>query len=359
MRGLYVHLPFCNNKCPYCHFYSETAFDESVIKNYFEACLKELDSVAVKSFDTIYFGGGTPSVVHPALLADFIDRILKKIIFSNKEFTMEANPESVSDDFIKFVNSSPVTRISLGVQSFDDGVLNLLGRIHSAKKGRDAVEKIKKTKADLNLDMIFDIPGVRNETILKTAEAIAGFEPQHVSAYSYSADDRNYLTGFDTDNTLFFDIENFFNSKNILKYETSNFASPGKQSEHNKIYWAGDEYIGIGASAHSMIYSENFERIRYSRKNNIYEYISNPESYDIYEKLDLETTIKESVIIGLRMTDGINLDKIEKSFGKINKNLINIINSFIDRGMLQCNGKNLQTTSRGASVLDALSLSLW
>lgn len=359
MRGLYIHLPFCNSKCPYCHFYSETDFDEHVIKKYFEACLIDLDSVVIKSFDTIYFGGGTPSAVPASLLQNFIEQILKKIQFSNKEFTIEANPESVSDDFITFINNSPITRVSLGVQSFDNNVLKLLGRIHSAKNGQDAAKKLKKTKASLNLDMIFDIPSIKKETIMETAEIIAGFEPDHVSAYSYSAEDRNYLAGFNMDDTLFFDIENFFNSKNILKYETSNFARTGKQSEHNKIYWTGDEYIGVGTSAHSMIYSENFERIRYSRKTDINEYITNPESFDIYEKLDAQTSIKESVTIGLRMTDGINLDKIEKNFGKINKNLINMINSFIDKGMLQCNGKNLQTTARGASVLDALSLSLW
>lgn len=359
MRGLYVHIPFCKSKCPYCHFYSETSFLPHDIGEYFKACLKDAEHITNKSFDTLYLGGGTPSAIPAQMLAKFIEDLLHTIRFSGAEFTVEANPESVTEDFLSFIKDSPVTRVSLGVQSFDDAALRLLGRIHKASHAEKACINIKKTGVDLNTDMIFDIPSVNPEIIINTAQTIVNIDPSHVSAYSYSAEDRNYLSGFDTDKTLFFEIENFFKKNGYSKYETSNFSQKGKESLHNKIYWNGGEYIGVGASAHSMIYNEAGCRIRYSRSADIKMYIKNPQSYDIYEKLPMNEAAKETILTALRTADGADFDNIEKMFGKIDKNLVNNIDRFVKLGMLQWEGKCLKTTSKGAAVLDSLSASLW
>lgn len=359
MRGLYVHIPFCKSKCPYCHFYSETSFNTQDIAEYFDSCLKDAANIENKSFDTIYLGGGTPSVIPARLLSKFIEDLLYTVRFGGAEFSVEANPESVTEDFLSFIKDSPVTRVSLGVQSFDDGALSLLGRIHKARDAEKACVNIKKTGADLNTDMIFDIPSVSPEIIINTAQTIISLDPSHVSAYSYSPEDRNYLNGFDSDKTMFFEIENFFQKNGFYKYETSNFSKKGKESLHNKIYWNGGEYIGIGASAHSMIYNDDGVRNRYSRPSDIKKYIENPQSYDIYEILSMNDAAKETVLTALRTSDGADFENIEKMFGKIDKNLVNNIDRFVKLGMLEWEGKCLKTTSKGAAVLDSLSASLW
>lgn len=358
MRGLYVHIPFCKSKCPYCHFYSSTNGLDSA-EACFKGCLQDIRAIKDKSFDTLYFGGGTPSAIPPMLLEKFIKEILSLVCFSGREFTIEANPESVDDEFIAFLKNSPITRVSLGVQSFDDTVLALLGRIHSGERAEKASVAIKKVGVDLNMDMIFDIPGVSHETIKSTAKKFLSINPDHISAYSYSSQDRDYLTGFDTDQTMFFEIEKLFTDNGFEKYETSNFSKKGSESLHNKIYWNGGEYLGVGPSAHSMIYDAFGCRIRYSRPASIDEYTKNPLDYDIYEKLDKQTAAKETIITALRTSFGADLEKIEKMFGKIDKNLINNIDRFVNLEMLKWEGKCLKTTSQGAAVLDSLSASLW
>lgn len=359
MRGLYIHVPFCKSKCPYCHFYSETFFNVETVKKYFNACIEDIRGAADKFFDTVYIGGGTPSVIPAKALNGFVASLLKEISFGGREFTVEANPDSISEDFISFLKDSAVNRVSLGVQSFDDKTLKLLGRIHSAEDAYNAALKLKKTGKILNMDMIYDIPGIKAERFKETAATIADLFPEHVSAYSYSPEDRNYLEGFDEDETLFFYMENFFEKAGLMKYETSNFARAGKKSLHNSIYWAGEEYIGIGCASHSMLYAENGERIRYSRPADIKQYIENPASFDILERLDKATAAKETLITGLRTAEGVNIDLLEKRFGKLCKNLIDCINLLVENGMLKWKVKNILTSKKGASLLESLSSRLW
>ena len=134
MRGLYIHIPFCNSLCPYCSFYSEKNIDESIKKKYINALIAEIASFDNKQLDTVYIGGGTPSSLHYKLLDKLVDNIIKLIDYKGAEWTIEANPESTDSNFLSLIKSSPVSRVSLGVESFDDDVLKLLGRLHSAEK---------------------------------------------------------------------------------------------------------------------------------------------------------------------------------------------------------------------------------
>lgn len=359
MVGLYVHIPFCNAKCPYCSFYSEIYKDKNLMELYFEACIRSLKTINKKTFNTIYFGGGTPSSIPVDILSKFTEQLLNSINFIGDEFSIEANPESVTDDFLHYIKEYNISRISLGVQSLDDKTLKLLGRIHSSKKAINVIEKIMKLNTSLNTDMIFDIPYTNKSTILNTAKILCQFRHSHISAYSYTPDDREYLYGFNSDDTQYEEIEEILESFNYNKYEISNFSQKNKESKHNIIYWNSDEYIGIGASAHSMIYNENGKRQRYSYISDVNEYIKNPLKYDYFEELDNETSFKESVIIGLRMINGININKIEKMFGKIPTNLLNNINEYIRKGLLQWDLDYLKTTKRGQLVLESLSSALW
>ncbi len=358
MRGLYIHIPFCNNLCPYCSFYSEVINDGNIKKAYIAALIKELSYIENKSFNTIYIGGGTPSSLSPELLELLLQNIDNIIDYKGDEFTIEANPESLSNDFINIIKNSSISRVSLGVQSFDDNVLKLLGRIHSAIDAEKAAYKVLNINKDLNMDLIYDIPYVDNTLSIKSLEKIISINPSHISAYSYDANDTHYLEGFNTDETLFLEVEEICEKNGYYKYETSNFACPGKESKHNSLYWQSMEYIGAGTSAHSMVFLEKNKRKRYNHKDNIKEYIKNPLNICNIEIISEEDALMEDIIFGLRMKKGVNIENIEKKFGKINNNLLNKIEEHIKNGLLIRDGVWLKTTQRGSMGLEWLSCSL-
>lgn len=358
MRGLYIHIPFCKNLCPYCHFYSIVNDDISLQVRYVDALIEEAKSLDNKNYDTIYIGGGTPSALNINVLERLLKGIDDTVLYSGMEFSIEANPESVSDDFISLINNSRISRVSLGVQSLYDDVLKLLGRIHSAKQAEKAAYKILNINKDLNMDIIYDIPYTDNLKSIETLKRVIEINPCHISAYSYDAEDTGYLKGFDIDNTLFLDVEEICEKHGFYKYETSNFAKSGKESIHNSLYWQGEEYTGLGVSAHSMVYLHNNSRKRYSHSSNIENYITNPKVIENIEIISEKDALLEDIIFGLRMKKGVNLETLEKKFGKIDKNLLNKIEDNITKGLLMREGVWLKTTKRGSLGLEWVSCSL-
>ena len=359
MRGLYIHIPFCNSLCPYCNFYSEKNADDSIKEKYIDALTAEISSLDNKQFDTIYIGGGTPSSLHYRLLGKLIDNIIKFINYKGVEWTIEANPESTNNDFLSLIKSSPVSRVSLGVQSFDDNVLKLLGRLHTAAKAEQAAENILSAGKQLNMDMIYDIPYTDNQKSILTLNKIISIHPHHISAYSYDSADTLYLKdGVNDDETLFEEVEQICFENGYYKYETSNFSLPDMHSRHNCLYWQGEEYTGVGAAAHSMILLEENKRKRYNHGTSIEEYIKNPYNTCNQEIISAQDALLEDIIFGLRMKKGINLYNLEKKFGKINKSLLNKIETNINYGLLEKDGIWLKTTQKGSLVLESLSCSL-
>lgn len=359
MRGLYIHLPFCKTKCRYCGFYSVTDAGDSFIKRYLDHTIEDLKNAGVDKFNTLYIGGGTPSHIPKPMLDEFIKTVLDNIEFKYDEFTIEANPESVDDEFLKIIDKYRINRVSLGAQSFNDLTLELLSRIHSAENTVSAYHKLRSLDIDINLDVIYDIPHTSKESILVSIENVIALNPEHISAYSYSSEDTGYLEGiFDSDNSQFIEIEELLEKHDYMKYETSNFAKAGKVSKHNMIYWNMDEYIGIGASAASMIYLDG-KRIRYKKSCDIERYMSNYDLLDEYEELDSKTAIYETVVFGLRLKNGVSLDDTEKRFGKIDDNLIKSINDFSEKGFLEWKDGKIRATKQGSVLLDSLSSLLW
>ena len=359
MRGLYIHIPFCKSLCPYCSFYSEKNADESIKEKYVEALITEMSTLENKQFDTVYIGGGTPSFLHYRLLGKLVDNIIRLIDYKGVEWTIEANPESTDDNFLSLIKSSPVSRISLGVQSFDDDVLKLLCRLHNAAKAEQAAENILAAGKQLNIDMIYDIPYTDNKKSISTLNKIISIHPHHISAYSYDCADTLYLKdGVQDDDTIFEEVENICLDNGYYKYETSNFSLPDMHSRHNCLYWQGEEYTGIGSAAHSMVLLEENKRKRYNHKDNVEEYIKNPYNIDNQEIISAQDALLEDIIFGLRMKKGINLYNLEKKFGKIDKSLLNKIETNIQNGLLEKDGIWLKTTQRGSLVLESLSCSL-
>lgn len=358
MRGLYIHIPFCKSLCPYCHFYS---IDDSNIElqiRYVDALINEMQSLENKHFDTIYIGGGTPSALNISVLEKLLYAVDSNISYGGYEFSIEANPESVSDDFVSLIKESQISRVSLGVQSLYNDVLKLLGRIHSSHQAIMAADKILNINKDLNMDIIYDIPYTDNKKSIKTLEKIIKINPSHISAYSYDAEDTGYLKGFNNDDTLFLEVEELCEKNGFYKYETSNFAKIGKESIHNSLYWQGEEYIGLGVSAHSMVYLEKNSRKRYNHGNDIESYIASPNNVENVEIISSSDALLEDIIFGLRLKKGVNIEKLEKKFGKIDKNLLNKIEDNIKKGLLIREGVWLKTTERGSLGLEWVSCSL-
>ncbi len=364
VKGLYIHIPFCDTKCPYCSFYSYIEKDETIIDKYFNTLIKEIKSYSNLYFDSIYIGGGTPSSVNPKILDRFFNSLFKLIKFSGEEFTIEVNPGSFTKDFIDVIDIYNINRVSMGVQSLDNNVLKLLGRNHKVTDIYKSLELIDLDKYRLNLDMIYDIPTVEDNIIFDTLDDIVKINPSHISAYSYQHEDTGYLANsVDLDKTLFKDIENRLHENGYNKYEVSNFSKKSMESKHNMIYWNMNEYLGIGSSASSMYHNDSNIRVRYTNTADIDKYINGVENsdkvFDEYEELDIDKQISESLIFGLRLKNGIDLNDVESKYSKaISESVLKNINILITKGLLTCQKKRLVATERGTEVLDTLSLYL-
>jgi len=356
--GLYIHIPFCKSKCRYCGFYSD-CYDIEVQKQYIIALIDEMRRFDCLLVDTIYIGGGTPSV----LRVDEFEELLKNIysIFktSLNEFTVEMNPESVSVEKLKILKDYNVNRISLGVQSLSDKVLNFLGRIHSSKDAKKAIEDILNVGFSLNCDIIYDIPQVERTSYFNTIKELSKYPIEHISAYNYSFD-TEYLKEFkdkDTE-TCFLEVIELLESIGFKQYEISNFAKNGNFSRHNIKYWQMDDYIGVGISAHSMKNFENF-RLRSSNEGSIFDYINKKHKISKYE-VSLQECLIEDIIFGIRMVQGLKIECLKLKYGE------DSVNSLLEKVEFLWYDKFLEDdegviclTKKGQLFLDSVQQSFW
>ncbi|MCA1933748.1 MAG: radical SAM family heme chaperone HemW [Calditerrivibrio sp.] len=357
MPSLYIHIPFCKNKCRYCGFYSETI--ENYTEQYISAIFRDLDRSEYSQFETIYIGGGTPSVISE----DNLEKLLKKISEINKitplEFSFEANPESLTKGKIGILKDYGVSRISLGVQSLDDDVLKFLGRIHTSKDVFKVIEYINNCGIfQINCDLMYDIPRIEKDKVLSTLKELVKLPIHHVSAYNYSFD-TDFMKEFkDVDQkTLFYEVKGVLEDSGFHQYEISNFAKSGFHSKHNMKYWKMEEYIGIGISAHSMLY-DGKDRIRFANEGDILSFIKNEHSI-VKETIALEDQIIEDIVFGLRMNEGVNIISLsDKYFYNMDNFLKNMYNLF-QEGLLEIRGENLCLTNYGQLFLDYVQQYLW
>ncbi|PLX65879.1 MAG: hypothetical protein C0603_12960 [Denitrovibrio sp.] len=359
MKGLYVHLPFCKNKCLYCGFYSETdSYD--IQKEYFQALIADLKSREIKDYNTLYIGGGTPSSVDMNLLAGFLDMLSVLTKGNFAESTIEANPESISDDFLDLVHNYKFSRLSVGCQSTSDMVLKMLTRIHTSKDIFDSVELIRKKCPDtaLNLDMIYDIPGAAFEDTFSTLKDLIKLNPEHISAYTYSFD-TSYLEDKKDESTDFMIVRERLIDAGYNKYEISNFARSGHESLHNINYWQLGDYDGIGSSAWSLQNLPN-KRILKGKTDNIRDYIKDPLVYLATETTDNPQTIIEELVFGLRITDGVDLDKICVNIdAELKDKLYNALTELKKKDLVVWNGSKVALSNSGELLLDSVQSFLW
>ena len=305
--ALYIHIPFCAQKCAYCDFASWAGRD-AAREAYFAALESELDGWIARTgneFSTVFIGGGTPSLVEP----EYIVRIARKVRCG--EFSMEANPGTLTPEKLRAYREAGINRLSMGVQSFDDGLLRKIGRIHTAAQAEQAFFMARDAGFEnINLDLMYALPGQRVEQWRATLETAVRLGPEHISAYSLIIEDGTPISRWaepqddDTVNGMQRLCTAYLGENGYGRYEISNYAKPGRECAHNICYWVRGDYIGIGCAAHSL-----FEGARFANTSDLDEYISGVRTVE-HTRLDASDEAEETVMLGLRMTRGISIEDI-------------------------------------------------
>jgi oxygen-independent coproporphyrinogen-3 oxidase len=371
--GIYVHIPFCVKKCPYCDFYSIT--DLSLSSRYLRALTAEIQHFHSDylNFDTIYIGGGTPSVLSPDDISRILEAIFQRFhILKNPEITIEVNPGTVSLEQFKRYRQAGVNRLNIGIQSFQEKNLAFLERIHSAKEAKLAFERARRAGFDnIGMDLIYGLPEQSKENWLYDLEQAVQMRPDHLSCYMLTCESgtplhRNLQSGRyhplnDRMVRALFDLTmDYLKAHGYLHYEISNYArktgkdSPSRMSRHNLKYWTFAPYLGLGAGAHSFI-----EPQRSWNYSNVERYIRNLESgqppVEEAEVLSSEQLITEAVYLGFRTIRGIDLGEFKQKFGldflQVFKETINELEN---EGLLQKQPDHIALSRKGLAFLDSV-----
>lgn len=324
MNSIYIHIPFCQSRCIYCDFYSTTLGQDTMV-SYVEALEREMSLrrqyIKGTRVHTLYIGGGTPSLLPSHLLMELFDAIRRCFsLDEDAEVTIEANPDDVTPDWLKGLEGTPVNRISMGAQTFDDRLLAILRRRHNAQQVRDAVRLCKEAGIEnISLDLIYGLPGQTADSWQSDVEQALSLGIKHLSAYALSVEPgtpldsspyKEELEGsrYEELSRRMYDYLMSATAKaGLLHYEISNFALPGFHSRHNSCYWQGTPYLGLGAGAHSY----DGHRLRRANLPDIKAYIA--AKGDVpheTEELDDDTLYNEFIMTRLRTCGGIPLDEL-------------------------------------------------
>lgn len=370
MAGVYVHIPFCASRCSYCDFFSTLRLDE-VGHDYVEALIAEARlrkaELNGKPVKTLYMGGGTPSQLPLPLLARLIDG-LKATLDLNavQEFTLEANPDDVTPEWCAAVRALGVNRVSMGVQSFQDAVLRLVGRRHTARQAIDAVASLRHAGIDnISIDLIYGLPGQTLETWAESVRQAVDLRPQHISAYGLTYEPGTRLwqqrecgevveASEDQYLDMYRILVGLLQAAGYEHYEISNFALPGYRSRHNSSYWNETPYLGLGAAAHSydgtMRRSNPADLCGYIRRITSGQPACQVEDLAWWERYD------ERVMLGLRTADGVDAHRLRSDFGdKAWAHFVSEARRHIDAGNMICtdDGRYI-LTSEGIVLSDSV-----
>lgn len=363
--GIYIHIPYCEKRCLYCDFLSSTSYEG--LDTYFDHILKEIslykEIYGRQNIGSIYFGGGTPSTVDPA----YIDQLLQALnknnhILKDAEISLEANPESMTRGKAIAYKASNINRISMGCQSFNDRFLKSLGRIHNEEKIYQAVDVIRGSGINnLNLDLIYGLPGQGLTDLKEDLDKITGLEPDHISAYSlileeetplYKMADKGILDLVsDEDDRFFYHyVVEYLRKKGYDRYEISNFAKAGRESRHNLCYWKSDYYIGMGLGSSSF-----FDRKRYKNFDDFTSYYQALDEgrFPIteVELMDYERLKTDYILMGMRLSRGIDRKVYKENFGlDFYEDYKDLINEFVSMDEVAVEENNIYFTLKGVDL---------
>lgn len=372
LAGIYIHIPFCKSKCAYCDFYSQT--DRRPVSDYVKALCLELrlrrGYLRNEPVETIYFGGGTPGL----LVAADLNRILSEIyglfpVIPDPEITLEANPDDLTPEYVAGLKTLPVNRVSIGIQSFDDGELQFLNRRHTADKAVKAVENCRQAGfGNISIDLMYGLPGQTVEAWEKTLDRAVQLNIQHISSYHliyeigtplYQKLESGKITPAEEDTSIkMFDLLiDRLTSNGFIHYEISNFAKPGYISRHNSSYWKNIDYLGIGASAHS--YRKTSRDYNVSDTEQYIRSIFTGKLPATSEPIDRNTAYNDYIITSLRTVWGISAEKIKSEFGvEKEKYCLEQARKYLSGNLLTYNDDTLKLTRKGLFVSDGIMADL-
>lgn len=355
--GLYIHVPFCAKPCDYCAFYKKLPTKQNIAQ-YINCLLKELDSIEdERAFDTIYFGGGTPGILAPREIERLADAIAKKLYKIPIEWTVELAPSTVNAKNLNAWKAAGVSRISMGVQSFQPETLKSLGRHQTVQQIFSAYHLLREHSwTNVGIDLIFSAPGQTLFSLEKDLQTAIDLQPEHISTYCLSYESGTNLTrsngdlSDDNKDSDFYEfICQFLEENGYQQYEISNFSLHGKfPSIHNINTWKMQEWIGLGPSASSQYHDQ-----RYTNVNNLEQWVHGmyndcPVRYDIVN-LSPDMLALDEILFGLRMNQGINLCE-----NPLHRSLLPLIGTFVDDDLALYDNGSLTLTLKGRLLCDAI-----
>lgn len=375
--SLYIHIPYCFHKCPYCDFNSY-AVTQAPEEDYVRALLSELDYRAQQNewvgrkVKTIFFGGGTPSLFAPRSIKSIIDFVCRTFpVDGSVEITLEANPGTVTIENLIGYRSAGINRISFGAQSFSPQVLKSLGRVHSPQDTDMAVVHAREAGfSNISLDLIHGVPGQSIAEFGRDLRHILDLEPEHISSYGltfekgtefYAQYKKGRLVPPSDDNLVAMYEEQIrvFLQAGFLHYEVSNFALPGREAKHNLNYWAGHDYLGLGAGAHSMVNMSAGKRIRWCNVALPATYIERASAFGYADSwsdtLGVKEIMFEFFFLGLRRAEGVNLSSFKSQFGfTVESAYPGIVEVLTQGNFLEIDQGQLHLTKKGLLVADSV-----
>ena len=372
MSGIYIHIPFCKQACHYCDFHFSTS-----IKKKGEMVLALAKEIQMRKsefkdevVETIYFGGGTPSVLTTTEIQFLIDAVYESYTVSeNPEITLEANPDDLSKERIIELSKSPINRLSIGIQSFFEDDLTMMNRAHNSVEAIKCLENATKYFDNISLDLIYGIPGMSNEKWKQNIETALSFGIPHISSYALTVEPKTALSKLIQTGKIakpkdevaeehFQILVETLEKNGFIHYELSNFGKENFFSKNNSAYWLGKKYIGIGPSAHSY---DGISRSWNVSNNALYlKSLADDKLPNEIEILSKTDRYNEYVMTGLRTIWGVSLDRIEEEFGNSYlKYLQKQSQKFLDDDLLFVENKILKTTSKGKFLTDGIASDLF
>ncbi|MEL1252753.1 radical SAM family heme chaperone HemW [Flavobacterium sp. DGU38] len=372
MSGIYIHIPFCKQACHYCDFHFSTSMkkkDDMVLALAKEIGMRK-NEFEYEIVETIYFGGGTPSVLSNEEINFLISEVYKNYkVIENPEITLEANPDDLSSERILELSKSPINRLSIGIQSFYEEDLQLMNRAHNSAEAKKCLEEATKYFDNISLDLIYGIPGMSDEMWKQNIQTALDFGIPHISSYALTVEPKTALSKLiqtgkiaepqdEVASNHFMILVEMLQKNGFIHYELSNFGKENYFSKNNSAYWLGKKYIGIGPSAHSY---DGEKRGWNIANNSLYlKSIQNQELPIETEILTISDRYNEYVMTGLRTIWGVSLERIEKEFGLDYLNYLeNQSLKFLNDDLLFIQNNILKPTPKGKFLTDGIASDLF
>ncbi|MEE9407181.1 MAG: radical SAM family heme chaperone HemW [Polaribacter sp.] len=372
MSGIYIHIPFCKQACFYCDFHFSTSLKkkEDMIFSLIREIEIRKDELQNKTIETIYFGGGTPSVLNTFEIQQLIDAVYSNhSVVENPEISLEANPDDLSEEKIIELSKSPINRLSIGIQSFFEKDLKLMNRAHNSEEAKKCLEIASQYFSNISVDLIYGIPDCTNEKWKENIQTALSFGIPHISSYALTVEPKTALETLIAKGKIknvdeekaaeqFHILIKQLAKENFVHYELSNFGKQGFFSQNNTAYWLGKSYLGIGPSAHSF----NGKQRSWNVRNNA-KYIKSIQNNVLLierETLSITDGYNEYIMTGLRTIWGVSLEKIRNDFGdSYIEYLEKQSKKYIEQELLYIENQVLKTTQKGKFLIDGIASNLF